>query len=183
VSGGVVAAIVLGAVLVVLVVGIPVASVIVHHRRVRVQRVVLSDGVLGIANGVTGRLKTIPVDEIGAVVYLPPRRTRVAEPPAGVWTWGGLLVLDTAGRVVLHAISFPDGRVSLGEWFERIPAPVHRQLGSYSRHAFLQEFPHALRFAQLWGAFRWTMTIVLLAIVLVPLIAFAIFFAVLEATA
>jgi len=138
----------------------PVAYLIVQAMRSSRQRIVLHDGELSIDDSPLGAAKVIAVDRIGAVVLV--RGTGVhlvwRSTPRGIWTWGGLLVLDTTGRVVGRLTSIPGVDLPVATIAPQIPAPVHRTVGS--RRELLTAFPHALGFLQLRGATWWTLVIV-----------------------
>ncbi|MHA7985463.1 hypothetical protein ACX9R5_06610 [Rathayibacter sp. CAU 1779] len=148
---------------------------VVQSRRIRTQRVVLADGTLSTADPVTGQLKGLPLDSIGTVVYLPERHTRLGEGANGIWTWGGILILDTNGKVVRHIVHIPGSELPLSTIYEQIPAPQHVEFEAagtmpYRRSAFLRRFPHSLGGFQLRGA-MWTSSVVVITLLIgVPII-------------
>jgi hypothetical protein len=155
------------------------------YLRAKNQRVVLSNGVLSIADPLTGALKGFPVADIGTAVYLPERTPPMREASNGIWTWGGIILLDRAGHLVRHITAVAGTDFPLRSIWEQIPAPVHRELDSsqqrpYFRSDFKKAFPHALRFGQLWGALNWMWFILFLVFIALPVVAFiAVFIAVL----
>ena len=132
------------------------------HRR---QHVTVEDGVVTVRSGFTQR--AIPLAELGTAVSLKSvydTSWSSLGPPAsfGIWTWGGLIVLNRAGKVVAHLVDFPgrNSNVTLDE----IPAPVHAYFNgppraARRRKAFLREYPRSLRPFQLWGDVRWAVAL------------------------
>jgi hypothetical protein len=153
-----------------------VGVAVVQARRIRTQRVVLDDGVLSTSDGVSGRLNGLPVERIGTVVHLPARdRVRAGEGSQGIWTWGGILILDTEGRLVRRVTHIPGSTLPLAQIAEQIPAPRHVQLDAragepYRRRDFVNEFPHALRRFELRGALWNGCALVAAAFVGVPVL-------------
>lgn len=162
-------------VLVIAFTAVAVGVLVAQSRRTRMQRVVLEDGVLSTSEGVSGRLNGLPVDRIGTVVLLPERNARVGEGSQGIWTWGGILILDTDGRVVRRIVHVPGSTLPIAQIAEQIPAPRHVELEShddrpYRRSDLLTQFPHALRPLEMRGALWISLAVVLVVFVGLPLV-------------
>jgi hypothetical protein len=157
-----------------------------------------------------GGERSIPAAEIGTVVYLPPlERNRAVAPPTSVplaasgaqqgqdyrttqaralgsgadmFATGGLIILNTKGRMVGHVAYEVGSNAPLATVWKQIPAqayveaPLKKSGNGYSRAAFKRAFPRALRFGQLWGATRWTWTVLVLVFVLAPILAAVVAF-------
>jgi hypothetical protein len=169
-------------VFIVVLIGIPVAVLAVQLRRTATQRIVLRGGMLEISDGVSGVLKGMPVDDIGAVVTVAKSPYAGTTGSSGIWTWGGLILLDRAGKVVRHLTGIPGAPLPLDEIAASIPAPVHQHFARGSRREFLRQFPRSLRFGQFWGATRWALTITVFACVVVPVLVVLVGFTVAIAT-
>jgi hypothetical protein len=159
-------------VLIAVLVGIPALSMLHLARRAAKQRVRLHDGELTIVDSASGRATSIPVDRIDGVVivhgYGIGLGFLVSSNPTvsyGIWTWGGLLILDATGRVVRHVTSIPGADLPLSEIAARIPATVRREVRS--RHGMRAAFPGSLGFFQLRGPGWWWLVLTPLAIVVI----------------
>jgi hypothetical protein len=172
---------VLGVFVLVLVV-LPIVFFVVQQRRARRQHVVVDGGELRLHDSALSGSPAIPTGDIGTVVALPQRNmidfnglTGQFAPPQGIWTWGGVIVLDTAGRVVRHLTHVPGGPADPELLAEQIPAPVHVTLDRsdtrpYSRRAFLRRFPGSLGLLQLRGTAWWAITITVSVIIAILLL-------------
>ncbi|MHA7985465.1 hypothetical protein ACX9R5_06620 [Rathayibacter sp. CAU 1779] len=96
---------------------------------------------------------------------------------------GGLIILDTGGRMVGHVAYEIDSHAPLGTVWRQIPALDHVQAPlngagtGYSRSAFKRAFPKALRFGQLWTSAQRTWTVLGLIFIGIPVLAFVALFA------
>lgn len=142
-------------------------TLVVQSRRIRVQRVAVQDGFLLTVNGIRRAPKRLPVDQIGTVVYLHEHDNRALNGGGGIWTWGGLIILDTHGRVVRHLTHRPGSALPLGSISRQIPAGSHREFDTISRGRFRREFPNSLRFMQLATTVGWA--VATLAVVFIGL--------------
>jgi hypothetical protein len=169
------------AVIVVVLVVIPLVYVLVQARKARSQRSGLGRFGVVAPGAVAHLLAGFPVADIGTSVYLPPHRLHRREPSRGIWTWGGIVVLDRAGRAVRHVVAVPGSSVPLDLVHRQLPAPVHRECAITSRAAFRREFPGSLRPGQLRGATFWSLA-ALAAVVVLAVLAIVISLFVLVAT-
>lgn len=129
----------------------------VQARRIRMQRVVFDGGVLSTSDPITGKLNGLAVGSIGTVVYLPEQLSYHGQGTNGIWTWGGIVVLDTTGRLARHIVHIPGSDLALSSIYEAIPAPRHVRIEPngtppYSRSEFVRQFPRSLGVLQLRGA-------------------------------
>jgi hypothetical protein len=164
-----------GVVAVVVLVIIPVVWLRAQRRRLGRQSVTVRNGMLVIDDGSGRAPRGFPLDRIGTVVALPKRQRAPWEALEGLWSYGGLLILDRSGHVVRHLISEPGSTLYPEQVIDTIPAPEHRVLDDRHRGAFKRTYPGALRVGQLWGPSRWAALITVAVIVLAPLIGFLVY--------
>lgn len=189
-----------------IVIGLPLWGVIASSRRARRQSVVIEDGVVSVTDAALGGRKAIPAERIGTVVYLAPMEHGVAVAPVtslalatsntpqgedyhktqgralgsgtDMFRHGGLIILDTDGRMVGHVAYEVGSRAPLATVWKQIPAqnyvqaPLNKAGTAYSRSAFKRAYPKALRVGNLWSGPRWFWTIVGFVLVGIPLAAF-----------
>jgi hypothetical protein len=150
-------------VLVLVLAGLPAAALVMQALRAGRQRVTLHEGVLSIDDAVWGAARRMPVERIGAVIQVEGDRSwTIWRGNRGIWTWGGIIVLDTAGRLAAHVIAIPGTDLPIPVIASRIPAPVHREVGS--RVELLIDFPRAVGFSGLRGSMWWALALVTLVI-------------------
>ncbi|MGN6128676.1 MAG: hypothetical protein ACTHON_19135 [Humibacter sp.] len=193
-----------------LVIGLPLWGIAAGARRARRQAVVIQNGTVTVTDAAYGGTKTIPHERIGTVVYLPEIEPTATVAPltsiplaasdssqgedyrltqaravgngANMFATGGLIILDTRGRMVGHVAYEVGSHAPLATVWKQIPAQNHVQAPmkksgtGYSRAAFKRAFPRALRFGQLWGASRWTWTILGLVFIGAPVFAAVVAF-------
>jgi hypothetical protein len=162
-------------VVVVVFVILPVVFLRAQRRKTSRESVTVRGGDVVIDAGRGGAPRRIPLDRIGTVLVLPKRDRNPWDAFEGIWTYGGLLILDRAGHVVGHIVSGPGSTLPLEEIADTIPAAEHGVLPDRHRGAFKRSHPGALRFGQLWGLSRWAALVTAAVIVLGPLIAFLIY--------
>ncbi|QDZ15018.1 hypothetical protein [Humibacter ginsenosidimutans] len=192
------------------VIGLPLWGIVASSRRARRQSVVIENGVVSVTDAAFGGARAIPVDRIGTVVYLPPREQGIVVAPvtslplamsdtpqgedyrrtqaralgngANMFTNGGIIILDTRGRMIGHIAYEVGSHAPLWTVWKQIPAqsrveaPLNRTGTGYSRAAFKRAFPKALRFGELWGGGRWLWTIIGFVFIGIPVAAFIVVF-------
>ncbi|GAB3800029.1 hypothetical protein GCM10028798_13930 [Humibacter antri] len=188
-----------------LVIGLPLGGIAASSRRARRQSVVVKKGTVWVTDAAYGGERSIPAEQIGTVVYLPALEPQATIAPltsvplavsnsaqgedyraaqaralgngANMFATGGLVILNTKGRMVGHVAYEVGSNAPLSTVWKQIPAqnyvqaPLNGAGSGYSRAAFKRAFPRALRFGQLWGATRWTWTVLGLVFVAAPVLA------------
>lgn len=188
-----------------LVIGLPLWGIAAGSRRARRQSVIIRNGTVSVTDAAYGGERSIPAATIGTVVFLPPLEPNRAVAPltsvplavssaqqgqdyrttqaralgsgADMFATGGLIILNTKGRMVGHVAYEVGSNAPLAAVWKQIPAqnyveaPLRKSGNGYSRAAFKRAFPRALRFGQLWGAARWTWTVLALVFVVAPILA------------
>ncbi len=181
----------------VLVIGLPLWGIAASSRRSRRQSVSLEHGAVRITDSAFGGERVIPFERIDTVAYLPEReswtvtaspdsermldyRTTQARASGGgadLFAHGGLIILDSDGRMVGHLAYEVGSKAPIGTVWKQIPARDYVQIApkgpgkGYSRAAFKKAYPRALRFGSLWGAARWLWTILAFVFVGLPVLA------------
>ena len=188
------------------VIGLPILGIVSSSRRSRRQSVSIENGNVYIVDSAFGGRKVVAAESIGTVVYLPEREADTVVAPitsvplatssedyrkaqarsfgngANMFEYGGLILLDTRGRMVGHVAYEVGSHAPLATVWKQIPAQNHVQAPlkksgtGYSRKAFKQAFPRALRFGQMWGSTRWTWTIVGFVVIGIPVLGFITLF-------
>lgn len=192
------------------VIGLPIFGIYASGRRARRQSVSIKQGAVYVIDSAFGGEKAIPADTIGTVVYLRERESSSGIAPltsvplatsggergqdyrnmqaravgngADMFEYGGLIILNTRGRMVGHVAYEVGSGAPMGEVWKQIPAANHVEFprkaegAGYSRRAFKKAFPRALRFGEFWGASRWTWTIVAFVFLGLPVLGFLALF-------
>lgn len=191
-------------------IGLPFWGIYVSSRRARRQSLSIENGALHVVDSAFGGPRSLPFDRLGTAVYLPPIEASTAIAPitsvplaasdtaagqdyrntqaratgngASMFRYGGLIILDTKGRMAAHVEYEVGSNAPLGTVWQQIPAPNHVQVptstkgGAYSRREFKKAYPRALRFGQFWGAARWTWTILGCVFIGLPVLGFIALF-------
>ena len=185
-----------------IVIGLPLLLIAASSRRSRRQSLSIENGTVSIIDSAFGGAKTVPIQRIGTVVYLPEREADSTVAPvlsaaiaarnedyritnargrgsgAEMFTHGGLILLDTRGRMLGHVAYEVGSHAPLGTVWRQIPAqnyvqaPLNAKGTAYSRSAFKRAYPRALRLGQLWSSARWLWTVLVLVFVGIPVAAF-----------
>jgi hypothetical protein len=128
-----------------------VVVLIITFRRISTQRVSLHDGELLTVRPVTGIEETLPTSDIGTVIYIPENYSS-GQSGVGVFDNGGIIILNTAGRIIRVIRHYTGSKMALSPIYDKIPAPAKFDYTGKTRRDLLRQFPHAAGFWQLRGS-------------------------------
>lgn len=153
-----------------------VAVLIVIVLRLRNQRVSMHDGQL-VVSKMGERESAIPTTDIGTVLYVPENDGGDARYKMGVFDYGGLIILNNAGKLVRVIRHYAGSTLALRPIFEQIPAPSKIEFAGRQRRDLVKLYPHALGYFQLRGQMFWVVfpcATFFALIVAVPVVAFIV---------